>query len=52
MDNRTINEVRKNETRLIIEIKQLEQENQGLKKQLDDYKSRYITGLNSNYQKM
>lgn len=29
------------------DYEKLEKENQGLKKQLDDYKSRYITGLNS-----
>lgn len=33
MDNRTIDEIRENETKLITEIKQLEQENRKLKKQ-------------------
>ena len=35
MDNRTIEEVRNNETKLIKEIEILEKENQELKKQLD-----------------
>ena len=38
MDNRKIEEIRENETKLIDEIKQLEKENQELKKQLsNDY---------------
>lgn len=36
MDNRTLEEVRKNEDRLINELEQLEQENQSLKKQLEE----------------
>ena len=36
MDNRTLEEVRKNEDRLINELEQLQQENQSLKKQLDE----------------
>ena len=35
MDNRTIEEVRENETGLIYEIKQLEQENQKYKEVID-----------------
>lgn len=35
MDNRNIEEVRENETKLINKIKQLEEENQELKKQLE-----------------
>ena len=35
MDNRTLEEVRKNEDRLINELEQLQQENQSLKKQLE-----------------
>lgn len=35
MDNRTIDEVRRNEDRLINKIELLEKENQGLKKQLE-----------------
>lgn len=36
MDNRTLEEVRKNEDRLINELEQLQQENQSLKKQLEE----------------
>lgn len=36
MDNRTIDEIRENENKLIIEIKQLEQANQELKEQLSN----------------
>lgn len=36
MDNRTIDEIRENETKLIIEIKHLEKENQELKEQYND----------------
>ncbi len=35
MDNRTIEEIRENETKIINEIKQLEKEKRELKKQLD-----------------
>lgn len=38
MDNRTIEEVRKNETKLINEIKVLEQQCQKQKEIIDDYK--------------
>lgn len=38
MDNRTIEEVRENETKLISEIKQSEEENQELKKQNQQYR--------------
>ena len=46
MDNRTIEEIRKNETLLIEDIKWLIEENQELKKQLEsvDYSSVYIKG--------
>ena len=37
MDNRTIEEIRKNETLLIEEIKGLIEENQELKKQIEEY---------------
>lgn len=37
MDNRTIEEIRKNETLLIEEIKGLIEENQELKKQVEDF---------------
>lgn len=37
MDNRTIDEVRKNEDRLINKIELLEKENQELKKQLEEW---------------
>ncbi len=47
MDNRTSGEIRKNETKLINEIKVLEQENEELKKQLDDYKNGYRNRLNN-----
>ena len=47
MDNRTIDEVRRNEDRLINKIELLEKENQELKKQLNDYKNRYTNRLNS-----
>ena len=36
MDNRTIEEVRENETKLIDEIKQLEKENQKYKKAINE----------------
>lgn len=39
MDNRTIEEVRNNETKLIKEIEILEEENQELKKQLEEKES-------------
>ena len=39
MDNRTLEEVRKNEDRLINELEQLQQENQELKKQLEENKN-------------
>ena len=35
MDNRTINQIRNNETKLINEIKKLEQENQKYKEVID-----------------
>lgn len=41
MDNRTIEEVRENETKLIDEIKQLEWENQLLRNQLEVGKEQY-----------
>lgn len=41
MDNRTIEEVRNNETKLIKEIEILEEENQELKKQLDELQAVY-----------
>ena len=41
MDNRTIEEIRKNETLLIEEIKGLIEENQELKKQLEVGKEQY-----------
>lgn len=41
MDNRTIEEVRENETKFIDEIKQLEWENQKLKKQLEVGEEQY-----------
>ena len=40
MDNRTLEEVRKNEDRLINELEQLQQENQSLKKQLEENKDK------------
>ena len=40
MDNRTIEEVRNNETKLIKEIETLEEENQKLKKQLEEMDSK------------
>ena len=36
MDNRTIDEIRENETKLITEIKHLQQKNQQLKEQLEE----------------
>lgn len=47
MDNRTIEEVRNNETKLIKEIEILEEENQELKKQLDfiSEQNKYIDKL-------
>lgn len=47
MDNRTIEEIRENETKLITEIKKLEQENQELKSQLDfiSEQNKYIDKL-------
>ena len=43
MDNRTIEEVRNNETKLIKEIEILEEENQKLKKQLEEIKNEPLT---------
>ena len=43
MDNRTIEEVRNNETKLIKEIETLEEENQKLKKQLEEIKNEPLT---------
>ena len=51
MDNRTIEEVRENETKLIDEIKQLEWENQKYKEVIDKAMSkleRYADELTSN----
>lgn len=42
MDNRTIEEVRENETKLIDEIKQLEKENKKYKKVIDNLKDKLI----------
>lgn len=42
MDNRTIEEVRRNEDRLINQIELLEQENQSLKKQLKERPKEYV----------
>ena len=47
MDNRTIEEVRENETELIYEIKQLEQENQKYKEVIDKA-IEYISELDDN----
>ena len=42
MDNRTIEEVRENETKLIDEIKQLEQENKIYKEVIDNLKDKLM----------
>ena len=55
MDNRTIDEVRKNEDRLINEIKLLEQENQELKEQLEqkeDVIDKVIKWIENDYYSM
>lgn len=46
MDNRAIEEVRENETKLIDEIKQLEKENQELKKQLKELEESSANAIN------
>lgn len=45
MDNRTIDEVRRNEDRLINKIELLEKENQGLKKQLEINNDVFMTSV-------
>lgn len=49
MDNRTIEEIRCNETKLIKEIEQLELENQKLDNCLTEYTSLYKEEQNKNY---
>lgn len=52
MDNRTINQIRNNETKLINEIKKLEEENQKYKEAIDKLSTRleYFLIGNSKYQ--
>lgn len=50
MDNRTINQIRNNETKLINEIKKLEEQNQKYKEVIDKLKEELIDSIPKKYE--